>query len=916
MKTLNKKSVLIVLLTFVLLLSLAFVFVPSNNVKASNSETLYVKGAQAYSGDDADTSAIRFVAGVNKTWYNETLLPANQDKTITFGLLIAPNKGAELTTATANVKDFTYNSIKENTIDGDLEYMGDITYLLNDDFWADLANKKGVESLTDSEKDEYRLKAHSMDLVARPYYTIDGGEPVYGEQIEYARSIRNVVNQTVIDGEDISKEAVEKYLGTVKEVKDDGIFFDDKTKEIFGYEATEGMTYSVAGKSIPATVTESVATLAGLTAEVKPGVDFVISAFDSQNNVTRITAKHASVVLRKADDITWLFGATNAKKHLDGYYVLGNDIDASTADVDGGLRWYADTDPNKSGVQAARFWGTFDGRGFVISNLNLTGGSSSIGSLFGQMGKNAVIMNVAFDNVTASKAAIVGSHAYADITGSDPQISNVYASVSNLSSNFKGLMFQTNQQAIKMNNVIVEYLKSETGTEIGSFAAKNVAIVEGSSDLYVISKTNETSYDTGDFADVTSYGTISAMKADVKENEITFDSFDNSNWKIVEGIPVWHSLNAKDDASRALSTMDKSIDLSNLSFDMSEVSAIEIAGTKVDVTDGALPDMTIKATKTTINSVLTEKLTLTINSNSVETTKDPLNKDFDPISMTVYFADDDTDDTDAYSTLGSAYELVGVQAYSKLIMNDVQDLKDIFSSTAELSGYYVLGEDVTADTTGYRRTSYKFTGIFDGMGHVVKNIYVRHGNGSLVSLFGQLNNTGYGAATIRNVAFNNLMSSNSALVWDSADGNNTSELVPVISNVYVSLSTNSTKFVGLVYNPSHVTINNCIIADTRTTAQDATTTGSLVGKLPEKIKATSANNYVISKTPFCVGFEDSIITCAKRYDALKDFTDAVANALADEDETNDFDFSSFTTNNYCWTISTDGIPVWKALSGN
>ena len=62
MKTLNKKSVLFVLLTFVLLLSLAFVFVPSNSVQASNSETLYVKGAQAYSGDDADTSAIRFVA--------------------------------------------------------------------------------------------------------------------------------------------------------------------------------------------------------------------------------------------------------------------------------------------------------------------------------------------------------------------------------------------------------------------------------------------------------------------------------------------------------------------------------------------------------------------------------------------------------------------------------------------------------------------------------------------------------------------------------------------------------------------------------------------------------------------------------------------------------------------------------------
>ena len=908
MKTLNKRSVLFVLLTFVLLLSLAFVFVPSNNVQASNSETLYVKGAQAYSGDDADTSAIRFVAGVNKTWYNETLLPANQDKTITFGLLIAPDKGAELTTATANVKDFTYNSIKENAIDGDLEYMGDITYLLNDDFWADLANKKGVESLTDSEKDEYRLKAHSMDLVARPYYTIDGGDPVYGEQIEYARSIRNVVNQTVIDGEDISKEAVEKYLGTVKEVKDDGIFFDDKTKEIFGYEATEGMTYSVAGKSIPATVTDNVAKLADLTASVNPGVDFVISAFDSQNNVTRITAKHASIVLRDADDITWLFGSENATTDLAGYYVLGNDIDASTAVVSGGIRF----DPIISGNTRARFRGTFDGRGFVISNLNVSGGSKTNGSLFGQLGSNAVIKNVAFNNVTATKAAVVASHAYNDYAKNTPIITDVYVSVADSVSNFKGVILQGEA---KVTNTVVEYRNYEDG-DTGSFSSNASSLSTDSANNYVVSETAETRYTHKenkvavagtDLSYVTSYNTLTAMKADVKENEITFDSFDSSMWKIVEGIPVWHSLNAKDDASRALSTMDKSIDLNNLPFDMSEVSAIEIAGTKVDVTDGVLPEMTITATKTIINSVLTEKLTLTINSNSVETTKDPLNKDFDPISMTVYFADDDTDDTDAYSTLGSAYELFGVQPYSKLIMNDVQDLKDVFGGTAELSGYYVLGEDVTAGTNNYIRTTQKFTGIFDGMGHVISNINIKHGNGTtLVSLFGEMHTSG--AATVRNVAFKNLKAGIGALVYNSTNGG--ASYAASISNVYVSIDTTSTTFVGILFNPSNATINNCIVEDTR----DAQTVrGSLVGKESSKIKDGSADNYVVSKTPLCTLVEDSTITCAKRYNVLKDFTDAVANALATEDKTDDFDFSSF---NYCWTISTDGIPVWKALSGN
>jgi hypothetical protein len=914
MKTLNKKSVLFVLLTFVLLLSLAFVFVPSNNVQASNSETLYVKGAQAYSGDDADTSAIRFVAGVNKTWYNETLLPANQDKTITFGLLIAPDKGAELTTATAKVKNFTYNYIKENTKDGDLEYMGDITYLLNDDFWADLANKEGVESLTDSEKAKYRLKAHSMDLVARPYYKIDGGEPVYGEQIEYARSIRNVVNQTVIDGEDISKEAVEKYLGKV-EVEKDGIFFDDKTKEIFGYKATDDMTYSVGGKSIPATVTDNVATLASLTAEVKPGVDFVISAFDSQNNVTRITAKHASVVLRDADNITWLFGAENADNHLTGYYVLGNDIDASTADVDGSIRF---------ATAKGYFRGDFDGRGYVISNLNISGTSTTVGSLFGKL-DGATIKNVAFTNVLANYAAVVSSNANYNIKGY-PIINNVYVSVNPKTATFKGIV---NQGSIKISNTFVEYLNNVTESGVGTFSGHILTNNIADKTNYVVSRTPETNYVKGDSAVtdydyVTRYDDLSKMKEDSTQSFSTI--FNNSCWKIVDGIPVWHSLNAKDDTFRALSIQDDTIplnlDLSGLDFNMSDVTAIEIEGQKVDV-DGSLPamEMVVYGSR--------DKFRLSVDGmDPIYIEKIAAEKDFIPVTFTMYFDEDK-----------EPFDLSNVHVYS-MFLKDAADVKWLFGSANSknnLDGYYVLANDIyDADVSGGHRFSTtatnkyqnnvqasQFVGVFDGMGHTLFNLNVS-GNSSrgwVGSLFGQTNNAKpsesgvkMAFATIRNVAFENVKA-NLASIVTNLGGSYNGENVEV-SNVYVSVSKDTTDFRGLIRKATGIVIKNCII--------DFPGEQSERGSFYEQNSApgnNSLNNYVISKTELVLiknseeVYEPKVLdgSIVKRYNTLKDFTDAVANALATEDKTDDFDFSSF---NYCWTISTDGIPVWKALSSN
>lgn len=681
--------------------------------------------------------------------------------------------------------------------------------------------------------------------------------------------------------------------------------------------------------------------------------------------------------ITNAEDLTDVFGAANAKKDLDGYYVLANDIDASTADVDGGIRW----DPIISGNTRARFRGTFDGKGHVISNLNLTGGSKTYGSLFGQLGSGANIKNVAFTNVLATKAGVIASNSYLDFSAK-PQVSNVFVSINPETTNFNGVIIQGS--AI-INNVIVEYPNEETADGTASFSVGPFSGYDTSSaNNYAISKTLEARYIpkgetelVTDYAFVTRFDSYDAMKG----AELDFSSFDSEVWAVDNGVPAWKRLltlsvskndlpvdgkifldnttdqlkfdfiskfgtivsatvttsnpenldivgntvklkneivNAenntsymltvqveegvfagysfevemfaeksvvKDTKSRAYSIADGTLDLSDLPYSLTDVSKVEINGTQLNVTNGQLPAMSIVATDKNKLKLTVDGIAEPIIINKIET-----EKDFDPITIRTILGD------------GSVYDLTKVQVYSKVLM-DADDLTEIFGSTGVLGGYYILGQDITANSSkNYYRTSHKFTGIFDGMGHVISNVNIKHGNGSLVSLFGELNNTGITAATIRNVAFVNLKASNGALVWNSADGANRENVVPSISNVYVSLSTNSTNFVGLLYNSSFVTINNCIVEDARTTTQDTTPTGSLVGTKSDKIKPASADNYVISKTPLCVGVEDSSITCAKRYNDLAGFKSAASG----------LDFSSF---NYCWKID-NGIPVWKALSSN
>jgi len=96
---------------------------------------------------------------------------------------------------------------------------------------------------------------------------------------------------------------------------------------------------------------------------------------------------------------------------LNGNYVLGNDIDASaTAAWNSGAGFIPiapDTDPVTFDYQGTPFTGTFDGAGYIITNLTINRPTEGFLGLFGYTG-GATLQNITLENVDLSGADIVG----------------------------------------------------------------------------------------------------------------------------------------------------------------------------------------------------------------------------------------------------------------------------------------------------------------------------------------------------------------------------------------------------------------------------------------------------------------------------------------------------------------------------
>ena len=121
----------------------------------------------------------------------------------------------------------------------------------------------------------------------------------------------------------------------------------------------------------------------------------VMSEKDGAYSLYDLKVFYVTRVLRTMDDFAYISvrgGDRKTNPTITGYYILGNDIDCGGAKISANRA-------NEWNVELVGFRGIFDGNGKTISN-------AVIGEcgLFGQVGKDAVIKDVTFDNITFSGA--------------------------------------------------------------------------------------------------------------------------------------------------------------------------------------------------------------------------------------------------------------------------------------------------------------------------------------------------------------------------------------------------------------------------------------------------------------------------------------------------------------------------------
>ena len=903
--------------------------VKSNTVKASvNGSNFYVSGAQIRIDDTV--AGIRFNVEVNDSYYNGIITTYGEDADVQFGAYIAPrDKVTNIEDLDADFENVLTiisagNQLSEQLVfsEGYATYMAAVMYnvpqMLEQIKNSEL-NPNGVGADMDPDtQNEFLRRAFKMDLIARPFYSVNGEVKDYGDATNATRSMRAIMDVSVIDGYvEEDDPIVKQYLGDATTVSETA-YYDVTSGALNGYTPNENVAYAWRGR--PVTIKDG--KLVGVDDAVS-GDDYYLSVFDASSNVTRIPVKCVTVI-DSAEEFGQIFSSA---EELNGYYMLAQNIDAKDLNLANGIR------------QNSLFTGTFDGCGYTITNLNVSGTSDNKnGSLFGQIQYPAVIENVAFENVTADYAAVISNKymVYDTETGKviplRPRIENVYVQVKANSTNFRGIIAtpnspnQTSTLYPEIENVIVKALGCDTNenklTDRGSFfgdpryGAHKDADTSVLKNNYVISDLalicyygynvtdSGVGYDT--IAGITRYATVEAMKSATND----YTSFSEDYWNKDSGIPTWKNstiVDVTDNTERVFDLSDKELDISGLDIEATDITSIEINGVNFAVTNGVLPQLTLTAS----NSGATKKVTLKGDGLSYATTFE----DAVP-AITVK----------VISTKGEK-TLTNVKAYSQVI-DDETEFETLFKTQANLTGVYALGDNINAEAlqlSGALRKNCIFQGIFDGCGYTIRNLNISGTSADINgSLFGQIKYP----AVIANVGFENVSADYAAVIsskhlreYEDWTANPLVPLRPVIKNVYIQVKDGSKNFRGIVaaidtQDAYYPVIENVIVKALGCVRTVQTDVGSFFGSSwfgRKEANHTSdvdilKNNYVISDLALIYHYGYNVTDSGVGYGTIAGIT---RYATVDE-------MKGVTTNDYTsfsdkyWKI-VDGIPAWKNI---
>ncbi len=425
--------------------------------------------------------------------------------------------------------------------------------------------------------------AYDLELYARAYVKITTSK---GEEIkilsatgDVARSIRGIACDLLLDGSYLTQDRaiLEKYIGGECRLKLDNTDFENNTYSIEdgvgtvrfdnlpigNYTAYFGAK-KVGNIVVETAQTQSVVEFFNLN-NVTAGKDYSLTLLSADGIAYRQAFRCATKVITRAAELK-MFAITeteNGMSELDGYYMLGNSIDASNFEYTPHSNAVGST--NLTTGFDAGLTGTFDGNGYTIRNLQV-GQYGLFGLIAGGTVKNVAFENVLLD-YSENNAQVIAYYLY------NATLQNVYLSMANrlvLETTYRSpLAYKISLTTLK--NCLFDVGDFEKGTDkdyamqkYGSLLCEEVSTDESAdwSGVYVLSsgelaargrasrkevyadavniQDNEAAVI---FSGVKRYKNREGMSKDLEANAEVLATFDDKYWKIVDGSPVWQEKN-------------------------------------------------------------------------------------------------------------------------------------------------------------------------------------------------------------------------------------------------------------------------------------------------------------------------------------------------------------------------------------
>lgn len=926
---------------------------PALNAKAeSESGSFYMENGAAVSLNDA-FSGIRWSTVVESSWYN-----AQETKPVSYGTIVAPTGSFS-------------GELKHTTDLGNQEYMdiavkydidpseSDVTYysVVNyNDIVEDYKEANPETAKTDA---EILASAYKLELTARSYAVMPDGTYVYADvtNISTSRSARQVANIADLTGEldkfdsekqavgrgymvgnEYRKETAEGELPAVLDLENPEI---DVVAEIADL-ANVGENYEVlvGANRVDATVSGTTVTVSDCSYSVSG--ETWLSVVTEAGDIYSTPIISATKVIKEAADLA-IFGVGNTQtgtgsggnnrvfpdaKTQDGYYVLGDDIDASnyvhsvvSSSINigiGNLQTY----PQDYQIGLT---GTFNGMGHTVDGITV-GENGLFQYIVGGTVKNVAFTNVQFDETKGNVVTLA-------FNVCDATLENVYLQANKICSAKQSALAFANFADGKIQNCIFEVSegnKSGVKYSYGSicFYPANFKnnVVENT---YVISPMMAGYAYNSDASQIKEYDTLEGVTRyddamafiDDKANN-SYQSFESTCWDTTGEFPVWNGMPTYKKVAGMFSAKDgllvSGTGTASLETTFGENATVTQNGEALSWDNGALVG---------VEPVLIKEdgYTTDVGYVTLQATADGVKTNYLVKAYTLVI--DSAADLEYFQIQGSD---------TKYKFNSVED-----AEASKFNGYYILAKNIDGNKDGYTShehvgpktfqgingegkqnmtlasdgsvidisCNFGLTGTFDGNGYTVSNITM-NANG----LFGVIG--AYG--TVQNVAFKNIEMGNTlgyyslfgAYLFDYAK----------ISNVYVSSEyCRNTKNDCLLaaYARYTVVMENVIIEPSNENASSNTTQYGVFGQVNTGGKTTDESvwanwknvyfldtisfTYVSGKTSYDaanISNATNKITGCERYDSFEDMP------------TTEGKYADLIKTGY-FKLDTDGRPVWN-----